>query len=85
MWTFFTTCSELQKVVFLVQSVCGFLFVYEISRPTAKRICTEFTQKTCYVPRLDMFEGQGHREQKSIFGPFSGLRVVYIWENIFSL
>jgi len=27
-----TTCSELQKVLFLVPSVCGSLFVYEISR-----------------------------------------------------
>jgi len=26
-----TACSELRKVLFLAQSVCGFLFVYEIS------------------------------------------------------
>ena len=28
----FTTRSELRKVLFLMPSVCGFLFVYEISR-----------------------------------------------------
>jgi len=27
----FTTCSELRKVLFLAPSVCGFLFVNEIS------------------------------------------------------
>jgi len=29
---FFTARSELRKVLFLAPSVCGFLFVYEISR-----------------------------------------------------
>jgi len=40
------TCSELWKVLFLAPSVCGFLFVYEISWGTAERICAKFTQKT---------------------------------------
>jgi len=31
-YLFFTRCSELRKVLFLAPSVCGFLFVYEISR-----------------------------------------------------
>jgi len=56
-----TTCTELRKVLFLALSVCGFLFVYEISRRNAEWICTKFTRKTCLVPCSDKFEGQGQR------------------------
>jgi len=28
---------------------------------TAEQICTKFTGKTCLVPHLDEFEGQGQR------------------------
>ena len=37
-------------VLFLALSVT-FLFVYEISRGTAERICAKFTGKTCLVHR----------------------------------
>jgi len=35
---------------------------------TAERICAKSTLKTCLVPRLDEFEGQGHHEQIHHFG-----------------
>jgi len=41
-------------------SLCFFVFVRNISQ-TAERICAKFTRKTCLVPRLDEFEGQGQR------------------------
>jgi len=54
---------------------------------TAERICAKFTGKTCLVPRSDEFEGQGQRsnvkvtrdKQAAFFGPFGGLRAVYVW------
>jgi len=56
-----------------------FVYVWNISE-TAEQICAKFTQKTCLVPRLDEFEGQGHQGQKLLLSaPFSGLRVVYVW------
>jgi len=51
----------------------------------------QLTRKTCLAPRSDEFEGgQGQRSGSSstkndIFGPSGGLRVVYVWYNIFSL
>jgi len=81
----FTARSELRKGLFLALSVCGFFVcVWSISG-TAERICTKFTRKTCLVPRLDEFEGQGQRSnvkitiKNCIFGPIGGLRVVYVW------
>ena len=57
----------------------GFLFVYEMSRGTTERICAKFRRKTCLVPHSDEFEGQGHQGQKTVFfGPFGGLRAVYV-------
>jgi len=77
---FIATHSELQKVLFLVPSVCHFfLFVYEISRGTAERICSKFPRKTCLVPRSDEFEGLGHHGQKTaFFSPFGFLRAVSV-------
>jgi len=52
----------------------------------AELIYYKFTRKTCLVPCLDEFEGQGHHGQKrgqcqsyrgqkiAFFGPFGGLR-----------
>ena len=57
----FTAHSELQKVIFLVQSVCVFLLVYEISLEPLNG------------PRLDEFEGERSRsqgEKNGIFQPF---------------
>jgi len=69
-----TSCSELQKVLFLAPSV--WFFVWNISG-TAERICAKFTRKVCFVPRLEEFEGQGqrskvmvNRDKKGIFRPF---------------
>jgi len=63
-----------------LQSVGFFVCVWNISG-TAERICAKFTQKTWLVPRSDEFEG--HQGQKTAFS--SGLCVVYVWWNIFSL
>jgi len=46
-----------------------FLFVYEIFRGNSEEICTKFTRKTCLVPCLDEFEGQGYQGQKRHFLP----------------
>jgi len=75
-----TACSELQKVPFLAQSVCDFLFVYKISREPVQWICTRFTRRRLVlVPRVDEFEGQRSRSswtRNGIFSPFSGLHAV---------
>ena len=46
-------CSELQKVLFLALSVCGFFVCAWNTSRTAERICAKFTQKTCLVPYSD--------------------------------
>jgi len=71
----FSTCiiaahSELRQVLFLVPSVCGFLFVYEISRGTAAQICAKVIQKMCLVPRSYDFDGQCPQGQKWHFLAF---------------
>jgi len=79
--SFFTTHSELHKVLFLALSVT-FLFVCEISPeppngfvPNSHRRCV-----WCLAWTTLKVKGQGHQEQKTaFFGPFSGLRVVYVW------
>jgi len=59
-----------------------FLFVYEISREARKlRIGAKFIWKTRLVRRSDEFEGQRSRSprtKKGIFGPFGGMRAVYV-------
>jgi len=63
-------------VRFCFGDVCDFFVcVWNISG-SAKRICDEFTWKTCLVPRWDEFEGQGQFRQ-----PACGLCL----ENIFAL
>jgi len=80
-----TALSDLQKVVFLAPSVCGFLvFVSDVSG-TAERICAKFAWKA----RLDEFEGKGQRQntpgtRNGIVRPFWRLRAVCVWQNIFS-
>ena len=77
-----TTRRELWKVLFLAPSVCGFLFVYEISRGTTEWIRAKFTWKTCLAPRSEEFEGQRSRSpwtKNGIVGHFGGLCVVYVW------
>jgi len=43
-----------------------------------ERICAKFIWKTCLVPRLDQFEGQGQRSRSpgtktAFLSPFGGL------------
>ena len=68
-----TARSKLRKVLFLALSVCGFLSVRNMSG-TVEQICTKFTWKTCLVPGLDKFEGQGQSSRSAtkygIFPPF---------------
>jgi len=82
MWLYiliFTICSELQKVLFLAPSVCGFLCVWNISG-TAEWICTKFTRKTCLVPLMDKFEGQGQRwRSQGQKRHFSALLAACVW------
>ena len=54
---------------------------------TAERVCAKFTGKMCLVPCSDEFECQGQRSKVKVtmdkkttfFGPFGGLRAVYVW------
>ena len=57
------------------------LFVYEISRGTAERICAKFTRNTCLVPRSDKFEGQSHQGQKTAFSALSAACMRFMFGN----
>ena len=48
--------------VFATVSLWFFVCVWNISW-TAEWTCTKFTWKSCLVPHLDMFEGQGQRSR----------------------
>jgi len=79
-----TARSELHKVMFLALSVT-FLFVYKIfrerlngfvSNSQGRRRVRSFVRKSLKVKD----KGQGQKAQKTtFFGPFGGLRVVYVW------
>jgi len=78
---FVITCSELQKVPFLALSVCGFLFVHEISRePLNAFVPNSHGRHVCSFAQTSLrvkVKGQGHQGQKnSIFSPFGGLHAV---------
>jgi len=80
----FTARSELQKVLFLVPSVCSFFFVlvWNISE-TNERIGAKLTWKTCLVylarTRLKVkVKDQGHQGQKRHFSALSAaLRFIF--------
>jgi len=77
----FTARSELRKVLFLAPSVCGFLFVYEISREPLNGFASNSHGRRVWS--LDEFEGQDQRSRSpgtktAFFGPYGGLRVVYV-------
>jgi len=73
---FITTCSELRKVLFLAPSVCGFLFVYEISPEPLNGSATNSHGKR-------EFEGQGHLGQKWHFSAiFGSLRAVCLVKHL---
>jgi len=75
--------NELRKVLFLVLSVCGFLFVYEISpeplngfAPNSQGRRVWSLARTCLKVKV---KGQGDQGQKmAFFGPYSGLCAVYV-------
>jgi len=79
-----TTCSEWRKAVFSAQSVCGFLFVYEISQvplngfaPNAHGKCVWYFARSSLKIKV---KGQGHQGQKTaFFDHFRGLCAVYVW------
>ena len=56
--------SELRKVLFFTPSVCGFLFVYDISREPLNGFAPNLHgRQTCLVPRRDEFEGHSQRSR----------------------
>jgi len=64
-------------------------FVYEISREPLNEFAPNShgrrARKTCLVPRSDEFEGQRSRSpgtKAAFFGPFCGLRAVYVSKDI---
>ena len=89
-WTwlghFYHTQWTVEGSVFRAISLWFFVCIWNISGTTEK-ICTTFARKTCLVPHSDEFEGQGQRSRSqrtkrlkaAFFGPFGGLRVVYVW------
>jgi len=56
-------------------------FLADISE-IAELICDKFTGKTCFIPHLNEFEGKRSRSlgtKMTFYGPFGGLRAVYVW------
>ena len=80
---FVTARSELLKVLFLAQSLCGVLFVYEISREPLNRFApNSYRRRVSSLAGTSLkvkVKGQGHQGNNSIFGPFRGMRAVYVW------
>jgi len=79
---FITAYSELRKVLFLALFVT-FLFVYEISpEPLNGFAPNSQARRVWFLVRTSLnvkVKGQGHRDKNGIFGPFRGLRAVYVW------
>jgi len=65
-----TACSELQKVPFLAQSVCDFLFVYKISREPLNGFAPD-SHEDVWFWSLEWtslkVKGQGHHGQETAF------------------
>jgi len=83
-YIYFTTCSELRKVLFLAPQSVGFLFVYEISlEPLLKTdLCQIRMEDVWSLARTSLkvtFKGQGYQGQNTtFFRPFGGLRAFYV-------
>jgi len=77
--------SEMQKVLFLVPPVYGFLFVYEISRePLSGFAPNSHRRRVSSHARMNLKVKV--TTAKAFFGPFGSLCGVYVWlVNIFSL
>ena len=78
-----TPRSELRKVLFLAPSVCGFLFVYKISRePLNEFAPNSHGRRVWSLARTTLkvkVKGQGHQGQNGIFGTFGDMRAVCVW------
>jgi len=74
--------SELRKVLFLVSSVCGFLFVYEMSLEPLNSLC-QIHMEDVFFPCSDEFEGQGQRSKAKVTRDkkqhFSALSTACVW------
>jgi len=75
-----TSRSELQKVLFLAPSVCGFLFVYKISLEPLNGFASHSHGRhiwsLTWTSLKVKVKGQGHQGQKR---QFSALLVVCVW------
>ena len=72
-----TARSELRKVLFLAPSDCDFLFVCEISwesLPNSHGRRVWSLAGTSLKVKVKVT-----RDKNGIFGPFGGLRAVYVW------
>jgi len=82
-----TARSEVQKVLFLVLAVCGFLSVSEISREPLNRFAPNSHARRVWSLTWTSLKvkvkGQGHQGQKTtFFGPFGGLHAVCLVKHL---
>jgi len=77
----FTARSELRQVLFLALAVTC-LFAFEMSRESLNGLAPNLHGRRVWsIARTSLnvkVKGQGRQGQNSIFGPFSGLRAVYV-------
>jgi len=75
----FTARSELRKgSVFGAVNLC-FLFVYEISREPLNGFAPNSHGRRVWSLARTSLKVKVNRDKAGIFGPFGGLRAVYIW------
>jgi len=80
---FITTHSELQKVLFLAPSVCGFLFLHEISTEPLNGFAPNSHRRRvwslAWMSLKVKVKGQGHQEQKTAFFTISAACVWFMF------
>jgi len=85
---FITACSELRKVLFLAQSVCGFLLCMKYLGNCWVDL-RQIHMEVVFGPSLGRVwrsKFKVTRDKKtSFFGPFGCLHAVCVWQYIFSL
>jgi len=72
----------------LAPSVCGFFFVYEISPELLNGFVPNSHGRRIWSLAWTSLKVKVTRDKNNIFlffGPSSGVRAVYVWENIFGL
>jgi len=67
---FVTARSELRMVLFLAPSVCGFLFVYEISREPLNRFALNSHERHVWFLARTSLKVRDIRDKNYIFRPF---------------